>query len=453
MDIYVDPNTGRDDDVAFRGQIGTPYRSLARAVERAAAEELASGLPPGSFIGTIFAAAGIYAPPVERFPIIVPTSYDLVGAGSANSLINFTGETRTTSDPTPITYWGGDAVYVGRVMRGFTVRAQPAPSYTCGGMNGVLVQNDRSTVEDVTVDFDRSTSPPPDDRGRYERSWRLSLFARNIDFVLLASTFIDGRGRNFSVYLEDCTGMATRCLFETAGPSFDGAPGGLLVRDITVRGAGSCQVRNHARLEASQIGERAFSAFTNLWVSRDGAVVGPGNTIETVNIFAYGDAEIRGNTLSHEFTFNVSGGVRVADNRIAYVGRFNMMQILYNPWFPGIPVIERNQFIAPDIPSYLFRNPITVRASADFGGGASAGRNDFSAMLLQRLTVGDRDRGRVLTGMILIDPDEAPISVIRFDNNFWDETDLDPPDRLQSRRFDVVTTPTFLSVANPMPAP
>jgi hypothetical protein len=234
--------------------------------------------------------------PSKAFPIIVPPSYDLVGAGSDRSIIEFTGETRSTTDPTPITYWGGEAVYVGRALRGLTVRARPAPSYTCRGMMGVWVQNHRSTVEDVTVDFDRTMSAPPDERGRYDLSWMLNLFATSIDLVLLSSTFRDGRGRNFGVTLRGCTGMVTRCTFETAGPSFDGDPGGLLVRDIAVRGAGSCEVRNHARLEASQIGDLAFSMFTNLWVSREGAVVGPGNMVEAINIFAYGDAEIIGNT-------------------------------------------------------------------------------------------------------------------------------------------------------------
>lgn len=452
MDIYVDPATGTDDDADFRGQVASPYRSLARAAERAAQEELASGLPPGSFLGTIFAAAGTYAPPVEGFPIIVPPSYDLIGAGSERSIIEFTGETRTTTDPTPVTYWGGEAVYVGRAMRGLTVRARPAPSYTCRGMIGVQVQNDRSTVEDVTVDFDRTTSPPADDRGRYDLSWMLNLFATSIDLVLLSSTFRDGRGTNFGVTLRGCTGMVTRCTFETAGPTFDGDPGGLLVRDIAVRGAGSCEVRRHARLEASQIGDLAFSPFTNLWVSREGAVVGPGNTVEAINIFAFGDVAIVGNSLSHGFTFQVTGGVHVADNDIVPWAAHRLLEIEYNPFFSGIPVIERNRFVAPERIGGHYVNPIVVRASADFGGGTSAGGNDFGALFQSPSSVArSTPDGPERWGVIAIDPDETPVSVIRFDDNLWD--DLYPLDRIERSRFQIITPPTFLSIANPMPAP
>jgi hypothetical protein len=140
------------------------------------------------------------------------------------------------------------------------------------------------------------------------------------------------------------------------------------------------------------------------------------------------------------------------DNDIVPWAAHRLLEIEYNPLFSGIPVIERNRFVAPERIGGHYVNPIVVRASADFGGGSSAGGNDFGALFRSSSSVArTTPDGVERWGVIAIDPDEAPISVIRFDDNLWD--DLYPLDRIETSRFQIITPPTFLSVANPMPAP
>ncbi|MFD1156937.1 hypothetical protein [Roseovarius aestuarii] len=388
---------------------------------------------------------------------MVPPSYDLVGTGSANVTIRFTGETRTAAGPPAVTYWGGEAIYAGRNVRGLTLIANPAPMYSCRGMRGIFVQNDGSVIEDVIVDLNTAAAPPPDSRGNYDIAFQQQIVGEGIEIVVL-----DCACRNASrtgLGLHQCSGMITRTdLFAAALSCSDSA--GLTVDTVNARGAQRFDVNGNVRVQDCTIGDRADAHRSPiLTIKGDNptapAVFGPNNIADPLYIFAYGNVVIENNTLSHHYQFDISGPVRVIDNSIEPEGLVRyLLTVQFDENYPGVPVIQNNRFVAPSGPSFGGHhvNPIIVRASADFGGGASLGNNNLGALFVRNTGFStSADGDLVRAGTILVDPTDEPEAIIRFDNNLWDDTFS--LDSLATRRFHVSTTPAVLSVGSPRPAP
>lgn len=434
VDLYVDPVTGDD---AATGGMADPFRTLSRAAIRAAELDLAGES------GSIRAAAGIYGFPAENFPIIIPASFDLFGAGLALTEVVFTGETREyyAEDGTRITYWGGEAIQGGRSIRGLTLRATPAPYYTCFGMTGIRATVEGTVVEDVRVHINPADAPIPDGASYSEVGFGRELWASGIEITVLDSYF--ERASRDGMLLGLCDGAILGTTSDNAEFSAS-SDGSLMISGCTFRGKMQLKIWGKVNMQSS----RVLDYGVNVAVSGDGGRFGPGNVVHGYNIDVGDNAEVSGNQIYVGWTMTIRENGRVVENDIqASQWTRRLLEVRRSS---GTPVIQGNRFVAlPAVDPAIGRNgrngrvtghdftPIEIFASADFGGGISLGQNDFSQLFtdifFERLS------------QIRVD---ASGGVVRFDDNFWED-----PSNVERLRFEIVSPDTMLSVRNPMRAP
>ena len=430
VDLYVDPVAGSD---AASGGVSDPFRSLSRAAARAAELDLAGES------GAIHAAAGVYSFPAENFPIIVPASFDLLGAGRDLTEIVFTGETREylAEDGTSFLYWGGEAIQGGRSIRRLTVRSMPAPYYSCIGMTGIRTTVNGTVVEDVRVHIDPADAAIAEGASYSEVGFGRQLFAIGIEITVLDCLF--ERGSRKGMLLAGCDGAVLRTISDNADCSTS-SDSSLIIDGCFFLNRIDVKLFGNSTLRSSDL-----DGLLNLYVAYDGNRFGPGNVFRGNFIWILGDSEIYRSDIQVAWGIEADGDARIIENDIRGASRtYRLLQIN-----SGTPVVQGNRFFAlPAVDPSIGRNgsrgmvapidftAIEIRASADFGGEISMGRNDFSQMFSDILYTPTRIR---------ID---APEATVRFDDNFWDD-----PLSAERRRFEVLSPDTMLSVRNPMRAP
>lgn len=358
-DYYVNSDLGSDDPTNPGTSRSAPLRTISRATDLAAIEDLSSG--------TIFLAEGTYGS-LEDFPIEVPPRFALQGEG--------------TADACRIEYSGGltgVAVQGGASVRNLSVVATPPPDtpLSCNFSIGLSIRQDGCVLENLGIKLNESD---PDD----SVGFGVGLYIEGADAT--ASRIEVERS---DIHASECNSTISRCNC-TRGWIGVGGDGNMRVENCTLHSSRlTVSECSQAEIVGNWLNGGGISISGNGRTSGDRPVIrnnvvnagtyealvvrGQGNELIQGNIISAGHRTVsllEGATpflLNNQFELrNLSGDSDFRIDRLLWIaaGRSS------GPGFQG------NLFdIGPN--TYLF--PMWIRNNADFGGGIheSDGLNTF----------------------------------------------------------------------------
>lgn len=361
--FYVDAGAGDDTNP---GTAAEPVASIGRAIELAAASTDSTG--------SIRVAEGVYRGAPERFPLLMPPGYELVGAGKDRTVIEFTGMTRTTTGPDPVSYWGGTALVAGSAVRDLTLRANPIPEMvtSCYGTLGIQAAVDGCVIEDVDV---LAPELPEEHTGLLAvGEWLERGFTTSV--VILGADVVYRRSRVSHT-------SAVRALRGGAPELSD-----LVLEQSQMVMSNDGRVQRCRWLDASVAGGASvIRAGGSLILGGGSPHIGPDNFIgrpDTPTLACTGGATptIEDNVLATMYggpAIEVRGGAapRFLNNVVIAKWITSVVRIAVDA--SAGTMFEGNVFYGSE---YHAADMIEVRAAADFGGGAagSGGGNHLGAM-------------------------------------------------------------------------